>query len=158
MIALVPMSDESYADYLKAAVLNYAQENIEAGRWPKEGALARSQADFENLLANGIETPNHYLFDIKTVEADIAVGIIWVAVEKKYGIRSAFIYDVEIKPEFRRQGYAKAAFEALELFIRELGISSIGLHVFGHNLGAQALYHKLGYEITGINMQKSLDK
>jgi hypothetical protein len=28
--------------------------------------------------------------------------------------------------------------------------------VFGQNLGAQALYHQLGYEVTGINMLKKL--
>jgi hypothetical protein len=36
--------------------------------------------------------------------------------------------------------------------------SSIGLHVFGDNLGAHALYAKLGYGVTGINMLKRLGK
>ena len=74
----------------------------------------------------------------------------------KNGLKSAFVYDVEVKSELRRQGYARAAFTALEPIVKALGLSSIGLHVFGHNPGAQALYRSLGYGITGVNMLKQL--
>jgi RimJ/RimL family protein N-acetyltransferase len=37
-----------------------------------------------------------------------------------------------------------------------LGLSGIALHVFGHNHGAQALYAKLGFVATNINLFKSL--
>ncbi len=36
------------------------------------------------------------------------------------------------------------------------GLSGIALHVFGQNTGAQALYQKLGYLPTNINMFKPL--
>ena len=36
------------------------------------------------------------------------------------------------------------------------GLETLALHVFGHNPGARALYEKLGYEITNINMAKHL--
>ena len=39
---------------------------------------------------------------------------------------------------------------------RGLGLRDIGLHVFAHNDGAQALYHALGYEVTGLNMRKAM--
>lgn len=156
MTVLVPMSAQAYVPYLEAAVAGYAKDNVESGRWPEEGALARSQADFDSSLPQGLETPNNYLFEIKATEAGPAVGVLWFAVEEKHGLRSAFVYDVEIAPEFRRQGHAEAAFEALERLVRALGLSSIGLHVFGHNPAAQALYGKLGYGVTGINMRKNL--
>jgi hypothetical protein len=35
-------------------------------------------------------------------------------------------------------------------------LARIGLHVFGHNPGAQALYAQLGYGVTGLNMAKPL--
>jgi RimJ/RimL family protein N-acetyltransferase len=44
----------------------------------------------------------------------------------------------------------------LESIVGALGLGRIGLHVFRHNPGAQALYEKLGYEVTGTNMQKRL--
>jgi ribosomal protein S18 acetylase RimI-like enzyme len=79
-----------------------------------------------------------------------------MAIETRHGLRSAFVYDLEIAPEFRRQGHARRSFLALETLVAELGIDHIGLHVFSFNVGAQALYESLGYQVTGINMQKSL--
>ena len=157
MTVLVPMSAEVFVEYLKTAVLGYAQDNVDAGRWPEQGAMARSQADFDSSLPRGLGTPNNSLFEIKAAEAGPTVGFIWFAVEETNGLSSAFVYDVEIKPEFRRQGHAKAAFEAMEMRVRELGLSGIGLHVFAHNAGAQALYRKLGYGVTSFNMRKNLD-
>ena len=44
------MSEEVYAQYLDGAVRAYAKENVESGRWPDEGAIKRSEIDFNNLL------------------------------------------------------------------------------------------------------------
>ena len=35
---------------------------------------------------------------------------------------------------------------------------SISLHVFGHNRVARALYEKLGYETTNVNMTEKLSR
>jgi ribosomal protein S18 acetylase RimI-like enzyme len=67
------------------------------------------------------------------------------------------VYDLAVKPEYRRQGHARRAFQALESEVAALGLSRIGLHVFSHNTGAQALYASLGYHVTGHNMTKMLD-
>jgi ribosomal protein S18 acetylase RimI-like enzyme len=156
MTTLVPMSSMIYGQYLDAAIKAYAEENVESGRWPEEGALQRSRDDFNSSLPQGLNTPDNYLFEIKSVKTGPTLGFIWFAVVERHGLKSAFVYDVEVKPEFRRQGHARAAFEALEPLVTELGLSSIGLHVFGHNPGAQALYDELGYKVTGINMLKHL--
>jgi ribosomal protein S18 acetylase RimI-like enzyme len=154
---LVPMSIEAYAHYVEVAVSAYAKDNVKSGRWPEEGALVRSQADFDSSLPQGLETPNNYLFEIKTTETGPPVGVLWFAIEEKHGHRSAFVYDIEIKPEFRRQGHASTAFNAMEVIVRELGVADIGLHVFAHNPNAQALYNRLGYKVRSINMLKNLD-
>jgi len=156
MTVLVPMSSTIYDQYLQAAVQAYADENIESGRWPAEGALQRSRDDFDDSLPQGLATPDNYLFEIKSNDAGVTVGFLWFALVEKNGIRSAFVYDVEIKAEFRRQGHAGAAFDALEPIVSELGLNRIGLHVFKQNQAAQALYKKLGYKVTSINMQKQL--
>ena len=107
-------------------------------------------------LPLGLRTPDNYLFEIVAGEDGACVGYLWFAVVEKNGLQSAFVYDVAIKPEFRRQGHAQAAFDALEPLVRKLGLSSIGLHVFSQNAGAQALYRKLGYGVTSVNMLKHL--
>jgi ribosomal protein S18 acetylase RimI-like enzyme len=151
------MRAEVYDAYFQAAVAGYAEDNVASSRWPREGALERSRADLESSLPQGLATPDNYLFEIKVTETGSAVGVLWFAVEERHGIRSAFVYDIEIKPECRRQGHAARAFQALEPLVAALGLSTIGLHVFGHNPGAQALYAKLGYAVTGLNMAKHLD-
>ncbi len=157
MTVIVPMRPAAYDVYLQAAIADYAQGNVASGRWPPEGTLERSHAEFERLLPQGLATPDNYLFEIKATEDGPTVGFIWFAVEARHGIRPAFVYDVEIQEEWRRQGHATRAFETLESFVAALGLTSIGLHVFGNNLGAQALYAKLGYSVTDINMVKRLD-
>ncbi len=150
------MRPESFAGYREVAARGYAQDNIASGRWPEEGALQRSYEDFDESLPLGIATPDNHLYEIRNEATDAIVGIIWFAVVVKNGIKAAFVYDVEVAPEHRRQGHARAAFVALEPLVRSLGLATIGLHVFGHNPGAQALYRSLGYGVTGINMLKTL--
>ena len=156
MIIFSPMSSEEYIRYLETVAADYAKDNVTSGRWPAKGALARSKADLNTLLPQGLATPNHYLFDIKLTESGPTVGVLWFAIVEQYDVRSAFVYDIKIEPEFRHQGHAKAAFAMLEQRARALGLSSIGLHVFRQNTAAQALYSKLGYNVTGINMLKKL--
>ena len=151
---LTPVSAETFVHYRAAAVAGYAKENVDSGRWPAGGAIERSLADFAESLPQGVNTPDNYLFEIKAGEDGQSVGYIWFAVVEKNGLRSAFVYDVQIKPEFRRKGHAEAAFNALEPLVLKLGLSSIGLHVFSQNTGAQSLYRKLEYGATSVNMQK----
>jgi ribosomal protein S18 acetylase RimI-like enzyme len=154
--ALRPMQPQGFEKYAEAAILGYAHDNVTAGRWPAEGALAHSRADFEDSLPQGLATPDNYLFDILGNANGPPVGVLWFAVQVRHGLASAFVYDIEIKPEFRRQGHARRAFEALEPIVSAMGLASIGLHVFAQNPGAQALYAQLGYGVTGSNMTKHL--
>jgi GNAT superfamily N-acetyltransferase len=56
----------------------------------------------------------------------------------------------------RGQGYGKQAMLAIEAVAKDLGIETIGLHVFAHNPAAMQLYKGLGYEPTSQNMVKHL--
>ena len=157
MVILVPMKPDAFAGYREAAAAGYAADNVASGRWPEEGALQRSYQDFDEALPMGLATADNYLYNIVDRNTGADVGIIWFAVVVKNGLRSAFVYDVEVRLNHRRQGYARAAFLALEPLVRGLGLSSIGLHVFGNNSAAQALYYSLGYGVTGMNMLKQLE-
>lgn len=148
------MTEPAYARFEEAAVAGYADDNVRAGRWPAEGALERSRNEHERLLPQGLATPDHHLFTIHDDVEGVDVGVLWLAVTQHPTGRSGFVYDVDIIPEHRRKGHARAAFKALEAVARELGLSDIGLHVFAYNEAAQALYRSLGYETTGLNMRK----
>lgn len=153
---LRPMTEAAFERYRAGAVQHYAEVNVAAGRWPAEGALARSEEAHRGLLPQGRATPGQHLFTVHDAVDGAEVGVLWLAVTEHPGGRSGYVYDVEIAASHRRRGHARAAFAALEEVAREMGLSDIGLHVFAYNTGAQALYRSLGYETTGINMQKRI--
>ena len=156
LTVLVPMRAEHYAAYLESCVTNYAEGNVASGYWLKKGALDRAHAEFEKMVPQGLATPDNYFFEIMSNEEGDSAGFIWFTVKEELEIRSAWLCYIEIKAEFRRQGYAKKAFQELEVFVAALGVSSIGLHVFSHNLSAQAFYKQIGFVVPGINMVKQL--
>jgi ribosomal protein S18 acetylase RimI-like enzyme len=150
------MRPEVFEEVIATSIADYAQDNVAVGRWLAENALERSRSDFETLLPQGLATPDNHWLEMRAAEVGPPIGHLWFAVQERYGRRTAFVYNVEVRPEYRRQGHARRAFEALESLAGEMGVASIGLHVFGFNTAAQALYRALGYTVTGINMNKDL--
>jgi len=155
-VILEPMTPVEYEAYLPAAIAEYAADRIAAGNWSEAEALSRAQREFADLLPQGVATPNQHLFTIRDAARAQAVGVIWLGVMSHFGQPSAFIYDLRIFDDFQRRGYGMQAMLAVEREAQALGMNRIGLHVFGHNSAAQALYLKLGYTITNINMAKHL--
>jgi len=156
MSVLVPMSETAFSQYVESAIAGYAEQNVTSGRWAAADALDRSRAEHEKLLPGGLATPDNYLFEIRNAEGTETVGALWLGVVERAGVRIAFIFDVRVDEPCRGQGHAKGALKALEPFVRSLGLSTIGLHVFAYNTGARALYESLGYGTTSINMHKHL--
>lgn len=156
MTVLAPMRPEIYPSYLEPSIVGFAEECVIAGRWPEEGAVERSRDVFQSLLPRGVATPDNHLFEILAGEGGPTVGFLWLAIVERHGVRSAYVYDIVIHEAYRRRGHAKRALLALEPIVAALGFSSIGLHVFAHNPGAQALYRQIGYAVAGVNMLKRL--
>jgi ribosomal protein S18 acetylase RimI-like enzyme len=155
-VMLERMTPAEFEAYLQPAIAEYAADRIAVGNWAEAEALSRAQREFADLLPQGVATPNQHLFTIRDAASAQAVGVIWLAVMSHFGQPSAFIYDLRIFDDFQRRGYGMQAMLAVEHEARALGMNRIGLHVFGHNAAAQALYLKLGYTITNVNMAKHL--
>jgi RimJ/RimL family protein N-acetyltransferase len=154
MVQLKPMSEADFVAYVKLLIPDYAQERVKTGRWTAEESQAAAQAEFAQLLPNGLATENHYFFIIFADEETEPVGTLWFARQKG----KAFIYDIVIHEPFRRRGYATQAFRALEDKVCQLGLKTISLHVLGYNHAARTLYQKLGYTETNVMMSKTLDE
>lgn len=157
MIHLVPMTETDFQIYYDQAVAEYAEEHIKSGSWSEEEAYENSKRQYQDLLPDGVATPNQYLYTLTDATTQTPVGILWFALQSQAGQKTAFIYDIAIDPAFRRKGYATQALTALEEKVRSDGVQQVRLHVFGHNQGAQALYERLGYVATNILMAKSLE-
>jgi len=156
MINLRAMTADEFTDYLARTAPEYAAEKVKAGNWSEEEALQKAQETYAQLLPQGVATPDNYLYTIVEEASGQPIGIIWMAAIQQGAKRLGFIYDLYIEEAARRHGYGQAAMLALEDAARAVGVATLALHVFGHNHGAQALYTKLGYEITNLNMAKAL--
>jgi GNAT superfamily N-acetyltransferase len=152
-VTLEPMSESVYETWRERSVREYAAENVKSGRWTEDEALDRSAEDFVQLLPDGLTSPGNYLWTVRSDAGD-DVGILWVDTNRRPG--QAFIYDIEMDESRRGQGFGTATLLALEDWARSGGISSIGLHVFGHNTGAWQLYKRMGYVETSVQMEKHL--
>ncbi|MEK7807468.1 MAG: GNAT family N-acetyltransferase [Chloroflexota bacterium] len=152
MIQLLPMTQPEFDAFLESSIPEYAADKVRAGNWTQAESLERSRKGYADLLPQGLATPNNYLFSVKDSQSDERLGWFWLAVEKD----NAFIYDIVINEEHRRKGYGTQVMHAAEVEARHLRCNKIGLHVFGFNKEAFALYQKLGYEVTNINMSKAI--
>lgn len=148
------MRQDEYLAHFAGSIATYAREKVRAGQWAEEGALERAQAETDALLPQGIATPGHRFYTLRD-ESDNKVGVIWVTEREQGGRQIAWLTDVFIDAAFRRRGHARRGILAVQQQLAADGLPGMGLHVFGHNLGAQALYASLGYEVTNVNMFKA---
>ena len=153
MSVLRPMTEPEYAAWLDTTIPAYAADKVASGQWSTEASLELSRKEHQGLLPHGRATPDNYFFTI-TDPQGTAVGVVWFAVKTKSNERIAYVFDVRVWPERQREGHAFRALLALEQEVRTLGLPGIALHVFGHNKAAQALYAKLGFQPTNINLFK----
>lgn len=144
------MSQPELDAFLERSIPEYAQDKVRAGNWTEAESLERSRKEHEYLLPQGLNSKDNYLYTL--YDDKEAVGMIWMKVELTRG----FIYEVFVEERFRGKGYGKNIMLLLEEKAREMGLTSLGLHVFGSNHIARKLYETIGYEITNINMSKNL--
>jgi len=157
MVRLVPMTDSEFQIYRKHSIESYAQEHVKAGNWNASNAFQKAEKQFLQLLPDGIASKNQHLLSIEESETGVKIGLIWFAeIHQEASHPRAFIYDFLIYEEHRRKGYGEQTLRALEEKVKELGIETIALHVFGHNQAALDLYKKTGYKVTDIQMAKKM--
>lgn len=148
------MRAEAYPAFFEEAVAFYAAENVAVGRWPAEKALGLSRLETESMLSQGLETPDHHIFEIFAAVEQGPVGYVWVAAMPRGTAKVAFVVQLKIHPESQHQGHGRATLGLIEQRARQLGLSGMELQVFAHNPSAQALYESVGYKVSSLNMIK----
>ncbi|SRR6185437_4063035 len=155
-VTLSPMAEEEFGPYLRAGIRDYARQKVTSGEWSEFEAVALSEADHARLLPDGLKTPDQHLYTVTDAESGEHVATIWIALRPKGGRTEGFIYDIEVREQFRGLGYGRATMLAGIEQARELGAQTVGLHVFGHNAPARALYRSLGFVETNVSMSLEL--
>lgn len=149
MISLVPMSEETFQIWHSLIWPAYKSELIRSGVSEAE-AEKDIERNIKETMPDGKPTSNQVLFDV--MDNQLHVGSVWLSTDNG----EWFIYDIEIKTEFRGQGLGRKTMQAIEEFVRSKSGTKIGLSVFGFNNVARKLYLSEGYEITRLSMEKKL--
>ena len=149
MISLCPMTQQEYDAFLQISYDSFADDLTAAQpMMTREAALKEAQSEVAELLPEGLQTKNHYLFAIRD-EKNMQVGYLW------YDLLSpgkAFVDDLLIFAPYRRKGYA---LQALKLLEEQLTVPHITLHVFEGNRAARALYEKAGFAYLKVERAQS---
>lgn len=152
-ISLKKMTDEEFRLYFENKIERYSDvlsQNVhEEGEEPSYKALRQ----LKNLLPQGNETPNHYLFNI--YKDDHKIGFVWLKVEIEK--KSAFLYEIYIFEEHRAKGFGTEVMNHIEEWLKQKEVQYFKLNVFGNNAGARRLYEALGFGIAGVNMLKLIN-
>ena len=154
MIDLTPMTEGEFADWRARAVADYADDKRRALDLTPKDALALSEESFAQLLPQGTDTPDHHI--LRARAGGEAVGMVWVALRQAHGRTECFIYDIVVEEAHRRKGHGRAILAAVDRLAAGLGADRVGLHVFGDNPGAIALYRSAGYRVTDLTMVRPL--
>ena len=120
-----------------------------------DAAAAKALSDVAELLPDGPETTGQAFLSVR--RGDEVLGGVWVAQQGPDRGGGAWVYHLEVWPEFRRRGVAARLLRAAAVAARERGATHLGLNVFGDNAGAIALYEALGYRVTAQQMVLPLD-
>ena len=106
MITLRPMTEEEFQSFLHFSYESYADDlTAENPVIPREAAVKEAQSELKELLPQGLHTKNHFLFSIRNAQNE-QVGYLWYDLLNP---NKAFVDDLLIFPQHRRQGHAAQA-------------------------------------------------
>ena len=154
-VHLAPMTQVEYDEMLARLIPSYAQSHVDAGNWSAGEALDRARAQTVELLREGANSANAVLRTARNDEG-VVVGRVWIGF-RDTDRTAAWIYEIEVDETHRGGGYGRALLAAAEQEAAQQGATSIGLNVFGPNQIARDLYTSAGYDVTSIQMSKSLN-
>jgi ribosomal protein S18 acetylase RimI-like enzyme len=148
------MQAEEFSGYREYFIHDYAQEIAANFGHGLEKSRAIALQELNDDLPQDVSTPEHYLLCIE--KKNNLIGYLWYKL-LEHG-ESVFILDFVVFEQFRSKGYGTAALRTLEEHLAKSDVKQIKLRVAYHNKRALALYEKIGFNITGYNMAKTLKK
>jgi ribosomal protein S18 acetylase RimI-like enzyme len=155
-LSVRPMTAAEFEAIRAGMIREYAAEHVRAGNWSADEAEARATAQTDELLPQGVDSPDMFLLTAIDPE-DVQVGHVWVGLKRPFGGSGAWVYDIEIDPSQRGKGFGRALLQAAEEEALRRGVTTMGLNVFGPNNVARSLYESAGYEVASLQMRKELE-
>jgi GNAT superfamily N-acetyltransferase len=158
LLALIPMETAEFPEFFEAASSNYAEQNVANGRWNAAEALELAREETSRLLPEGEKTADNLLFVLRDTDRGVDIGYLWYGAMARGTKRVAFLYQLYIHPQHRRQGYGRQAMRWFEEQAIRQGFDALALNVSATNQGAVRLYEASGYNPSSIVMRKQLPR
>ena len=154
-LTLRSMTRAEFDEWLPRQVAGYAALIAASGALPAQAALEKAEQDTARYFGSGAATPGQMVFRI--MAGEVSVGWLWLGVPgPDPDPLMAWVFEIEIEAPFRGRGYGRVAMRLAEEEARARGMTSLGLNVHGQNMVARSLYDSLGYEVTEMQMKKTL--
>ena len=144
-----PMTEAEFGPWRAGARERYAGGLAAAGV-PEAQARARWEAGEKRFLPDGFATGDARLSVLE--HEGSPVGTLWLGLWPG----TAFVLDVETRPEHRGRGHGRTLMLLAEAQAADAGRETIGLSVFAGNTPAERLYASLGYETEAYHLHKFL--
>ncbi|WP_203136391.1 GNAT family N-acetyltransferase [Microbacterium sp. JZ31] len=155
-LVLTRMTAERYAAFEARVIAEFAEDLVNEGLHTPESARAESARQQAEAMPDGVDTEDGLVF--RATVDDVVVGALWLDVQRRSTGPHVFVMELHVEPAHRRRGFGAAMMRAAEDEARRLGADSIGLHVFGSNHAARALYRGLGYREAEVLLAKDLTR
>lgn len=152
MIKLEKLNNQEFEKYLDFMIPNYAKEISSNYTLSLDNAIEESEMMMNGIFSNGLSTEGQFLYNIWDTDMETKIGVLWYSVNTE--IDRAYLYHIYIEEAYRKKGYGTRVLEELQIRVKELGMNSLALSVFGSNDAAVNLYKKLGYTTSSISMHK----
>ncbi len=156
VLRLVELAGDELARYLVHLETSYADDMHQQGGVPESEAAERARQSMIELFPDGQPAEGNQLWRAVDAEGQ-PVGVLWLA-HRLAGTAAAhaWIYDIEVEPARRGQGWGRELMERAEQITRDWGLDSLRLNVFGDNDVARNLYRSQGFREQSVTMTKSL--
>ena len=152
------MMPADFPAFFEAASESYANDNVASGRWNEADALNLAREETKRLLPQDERAPDNYLLVLLDTDRKAGIGYLWYGTMTRGTKKVAFLFQLYVHKQYRRQGYGLQAMRAFELEALRTGHHSLALNVFASNPGALRLYESVGYSPTSIGMRKELTR
>ena len=139
-------------------VATFTHDKLASGEYQSEDDAIAYARKIVADPASTINCEQYYWIAISVEGVPEPVGLIWLLMDQTAKGLKSWVEQLFIKPEYRRNGYAKEAMAALEDWVSSLGSSYIGLGVLVDNHAARGLYASLGYKVVDYSPPNGLHK
>lgn len=154
-ISFSPMTEEDLAAYLRKSIPEYAYDQTQAGNWSGAEAVNRSRAEFDQMLPEGLNTPNAVLANAMLNDS-VKIGMLWYYIDPEKPVPTIYLIDLFLFSQYKGKGYEQILIGGLEQVFKAAGARRIELQIFAHRADDLKMYFESGFRQTSVLLAKNI--